>query len=194
MRMLLGFLFGLFLLAGSAQATPVLLGEIFHDYGAAAGQLDPLGSDALAADYVSVSDQSASRFADLFDFHALDFASIAYFRLTLSVSHTGNLLEFWTMRPGQSADLQWITSGSGSSKGTQGFIIDSTTDSFTTAVDSGVFSLWFAELGPFAQSFRLYDATLAVYGEPAQNVAEPGMLALLGLSLTAALWMRRRRR
>ncbi|WP_341677120.1 PEP-CTERM sorting domain-containing protein [Niveibacterium sp. SC-1] len=184
------------LAAGSAQAAPILLGEILHDYGSAAGKLNPGGNDNLSADFVIVSDQSSQRFNDVFDFSSLAYSSISSFKLTLNFAGTNNPFEDWRVRPGQSNYLPalQITNGNVVS---QTFSFGPSVDTFSGAVASEAFSLWFAEEGFFAQSFRLYDAKLSVYGEAVSqapaNVPEPGVLALLGAGLLGGMVMRRKR-
>jgi len=189
----IAFAAALALAAGSAQAAPILLGEISHDYGSASGKVNPGGNDNLSADFVIVSDQSTQRFNDLFDFSGLSYSNISSFQLTLSFAGTNNFLEDWRVRAGQSNYMPALTITNGNVV-TQTFTFGPSVDTFSSAVLAKTFSLWFAEEGPFAQSFRLYDAKLSVYGDAAvTRVPEPGTLALLGVSLLGGLALRRKR-
>ena len=190
------------LLSASAHAAPVLLGEITHDYGSAAGKVDPGGNDVLSADYVTVADSSTSRFNDVFDFSGLNYNSIDHFALTLNFSNTNDInwvfifpfLEDWNVRLGNSSQEQQLNRV-GSTITSQTFTFNASVDTFANAVSSGLFTLWFAEEALGANSFRLYDATLDVYGVAAPattNVPEPGTLALLGIGLLGGIALRRK--
>ena len=172
-------------------ATPVLLGSVFHDYGSAAGKIDPAGSDTLFADYVTVSDSSSSRFSDVFNFSSLSFSSVSSYELTLNFTKTNDFLESWSARPGASTALPSLTRV-GDTLTTQTITFNPSVDTFASSVAAESFNLWFAEQGWGAHSFNLYDAKLSVFGE-VSSVPEPSTVAMLGLGL-AGLAMTRRKK
>jgi hypothetical protein len=178
-------------LSASVSATPVLLGEISHDYGSAAGQIDPSGNDPLSADYVTVKDSSSSRFSDVFDFSSLNFTSVSYFQVTLDFTETNGLFESWRVRPGASTSEPALTKV-GDALTSQTFTFGPSTDTFASATAAKQFSLWFAEEGLGANDFRLFDAKVSVFGEAAA-VPEPSSLALLGLGFAGLAVSRRKK-
>jgi hypothetical protein len=178
-------------LSASVGATPVLIGEISHDYGSAAGQLDPGGNDSLSADYVTVKDSSSSRFNDVFDFSAFNYTSIDHFEVTLNFAQTNGAFESWRARPGASTYEPALTRV-GDALATQTFSFGSAVDTFASSVASEKFNLWFAEEGFGANDFRLYDAKLAVFGE-AFAVPEPGTLGMLCLGIAMMVVTSRKR-
>ncbi len=188
------------LLATSAQATPVLLDTISHEYGNGIGRIDPAGTDTLFSNYVLVSERSTSRFSDQLDFSGLSYDSIDHFVLTLTFAETKGLggtglLVDWRVRPGLSAYMPAMTKTGATQPVTQSFTFDSSVDTFQAMVRDSAFSLLFVDQGAALNQFRLYDAKLEVFGtrRPAASVPEPGTLALLGLSMLGGWALRRKR-
>lgn len=190
------------LLATSAQAA--LIGTISHDYGTGPGQVSAPGlgagtCDTLNSNSITVTNGSGcQRFYDLFDFSGFAYDSIDRFELTLGFSDTntrGGLLNLfrddWRARPASSA-----TNGSGSlpalarsdSYTEQTLVFDSGLDVFGDILAGEAFYLWFAQEASGARSFKLFSASLSIFGEPSTAVAEPAPLALMlgGLALLAA--------
>jgi len=178
-------------LSASVGATPVLIGEISHDYGSAVGKLDPSGNDPLSADYVTVKDSSTNRFSDVFDFSAFDYTSIDHFEVTLNFTQTNGALESWRARPGSSTSLPALTKV-GDVLTSQTFTFGPSTDTFASSVAAEKFNLWFSEEGFGANDFRLFDAKLAVFGEAAA-VPEPGTLGMLCLGIAMMVVTSRKR-
>jgi hypothetical protein len=92
------------------HANSAIIQTITHNYGSDIGRIDPGGNDSLSFNYVLVSDQSASRFNDTFNFDSLSFQSINSFTLALTFSNTndkylGFIPEDWRVRPGESSTL-----------------------------------------------------------------------------------------
>lgn len=178
---------------GTASAS--LLGSLTHDYGSGEGKTDPGGTDPLSSDYVLVRDYTDSgsnsdRFADTFDYHSFAYDSIEEFVLTLEFSNTnysfwGLPAEYWRVRPGGTNNLFELFSLNitrvGDNKATQSFTIDSEFSVFNTLAD-GSFEYWFAEESLFENQFKLYNATLEVYGTPSA-VPLPAAVWLLGCGL-----------
>jgi hypothetical protein len=176
---------------GTASAS--LLGSLTHDYGSGEGKTDPGGTDPLSSDYVLVRDYTDSgnnsdRFTDTFDYHSLAYDSIEEFVLTLEFSNTDRSaffvpVEDWRVRPGgtEVASEYFDINRVGDNKATQSFTIDSGFSVFDTLAD-GSFEYWFAEESLFENQFKLYNATLEVYGTPSA-VPLPAAVWLLGCGL-----------
>lgn len=210
-------------LSASVQASPVLLDTITHNYGSQHYVPDSVKAnknpncDAAAQDWLVIKDRNngCQRFYDNFSFADLAYQSIDSFELSLSYSHTNNFLgtpwigEKWQVRPGVSS----------STAGDQYFDLKLvgntiTADIFTFTrnnlaifdqiVNAKNFSLWFAEDALGANNFRLYSASLNVYGSAPQitpqnpdttvAVPAPAGIALFGLGLTLLGFARRNNR
>lgn len=184
---------------GAAHAD--LLTTVYHDYGLGAGKTDPGGTDALYSDYVQVSDSSSGRFYDLFNFSAgVTSPSIEYFELTLNFSDTDDYNYFlgfipvpedWQVRPGDSNTLLDMARV-GSNVYEQTFRFYNDVDTFGDMVSSGQFYLWFADEAWGGNSFKLYDATLSVYGTDVAATPVPAGVWLLGSGLFGLIAVRRK--
>lgn len=210
-------------LSAFVQASPILLDTITYNYGnqhyvpnSVKANKNP-NCDAAAQDWLVIKDRNngCQRFYDNFSFADLAYQSIDSFELSLTYSHTNNLFgtpifgEQWQVRPGVSS----------STAGNQYFdlklvgntitadIFTFTRDNlaiFDQIVNAKNFSLWFAEAGWGANDFRLYSASLNVYGSAPQitpqnpdttvAVPTPAGIALFGLGLTLLGFARRNKR
>ncbi len=170
-----------------------------HNYGNAAGQVDPAGTDVLSNGYVTVSDQSSERFSDSFNFSDVNYATIDSFDLTLTYSRTNNNfigvpLELWFARPGGTPDqfLAFFLNPVGNTASSLTFRIDSSLDpEFGQMLAAEEFFFSFAEVTPnlvIPDNFRLHSAKLEVNG----TVPEPGSIVLIGAGLAGLGYLRRR--
>ncbi|MDD4864002.1 MAG: PEP-CTERM sorting domain-containing protein [Alishewanella agri] len=215
-------------LSAFVQASPILLDTITHNYGNQhyvpnSVKANKNGNcDSADADWLVIKDRdNCQRFYDNFSFADLAYQSIDSFELSLSYSRTDNInwfinwfllipvLEQWQVRPGVSSSIpgyqyfdlklvgNTITSG----------IFTFTRNNlaiFDQIVNAKNFSLWFAEDAWGANDFRLYSASLNVYGSAPQitpqnpdttvAVPAPAGIALFGLGLTLLGFARRNKR
>lgn len=177
-------------------ASAATLATYTHTYGSALGQVDPLGNDSLGSGYVTVSDQSSSRFSDSFNFNSLSFNSISSFVLTLNYADIGQnpFSELWSERPGGLTNPGYFSfnlpSAADSTTVSSVFTIDSNTNTFGSMVAAKDFFFWFAESTLGSDSFRLNSAELKIMGA----VPEPEQYAMLlaGLGLIGAIARRRK--
>lgn len=195
----------------SSSSFAGLIGNIEHNYGTTSYIPSSMGTkscDSKNANSIIVKDtakaKGCQRFADVFDFSALDFASVDRFELNLSFSNTGSYLDFlrlfedWSVHPAStskaatSAEMRSLEQTTGA-RITQSFTFNASNLSsiFNEIVDNKKFYLGFAESSFGADNFNLYSANLSVYGtaasqpaadEPAK-VPAPASIALLGLGL-----------
>lgn len=189
-----------------------------HNYGdhAKLGQVDPGGEDPLGNGYVTVKDENPKtykRFYDSFDFSTLDFGSIDRFELTLCYAETNSGFFFperWYVRPGATPDqyLAFALDRVGSKGASKTFKINADlSPEFDTMVSDKKFFFWFAEEDLFSNEFKLFSATLSVFGDepivvptnptssttPTNGVPKTGTLALFGIVL-AEFGLRRKAR
>lgn len=201
---------GVLMLGLVFSAHAALIGTITHDYGLgySTPSLGGASCDNLHSNFLEIRTPGrrgpatgCQRFYDVFDFSTLNFDTIDGFELTLSFSHTQGIFKNWHARPAAGARTE---DGSGqlfqlsptpNRVTSQTFWFDSSLDVFDSMVSNQSFYLWMAQesfaLGA-SQNFRLYDATLNIYGtEPAASVPAPATFILVGLGL---LGLRLRRR
>jgi hypothetical protein len=203
------------LLAAACALTPLAapmaeaatLGVFTRDYGSAPGRVDPGGNDVLSPGYVTVSDQSTSRFFDSFDFSALSASSIDSLTLTLSFSGAGPSYflffptEIWSVRiqgstPAAATDDHFTTLSDALSP--QTVTLSAATDgggvnAFAQSLASGQLAFWFSESSLFADAFRLTSASLTVEGTPPPAPVPLPAGGLLLLGALGGLAARRRR-
>lgn len=198
-------------LASPAAAAPVLLDSFTHSYGA--GAYDPSGSDALSAGYVTVSDQSSSRFSDVFSLASVAGDTISSLALTLTFTLAGpdgvsfacgfasiNFSECWQLRAqgsNSAAQIDDYFATLFTPQSPQTFTLSSATDTgginaFAHSVSTGAFSFLFAEQSFGADEFRLSSAKLEVFGTPATVPLPAGGLLLIG-ALGGLAALRRKR-
>lgn len=190
----------------TASAATVLLTDT-HTYGV--GQYDPSGTDVLSPGYVTVSDQSAGRFADTFSLAGLAPGSVVTgLDLVLTFASAGPSCPLGICGIGEVWSVRAIGSATGSGDDYFATILDilspqtfsmsaatdtGTIDAFANALATGQFQFWFSEssLGP--DSFRLQSATLNVLGDMAP-VPLPATAPLLLAAMGGLAFLKRRSR
>lgn len=175
----------LLLICGPASATSVL-----YSQGRGYAYYDPAGSDVQTPDGVIVSDQSAGRFADNFDFFQFDSGGFVITGLQLTLEFVGagpscpytlcSLGENWFVRAqgsNSSAQTDDIFSQLvDSSENTQTFLYTAATDTggadvFAHSLATKNFSFWFSEESLGDDQFLLKAALFEILGE--SFVSEP---------------------
>lgn len=197
----------------SSSSFAGLIGNIEHNYGTTSYIPSSMGTkscDSKNANSITVKDtaKGCQRFADVFDFSALDFDTVDHFQLDLTFSGANDRDCFWifgcyanedwsvhpasTSKAATSAEMRSLEQTTGA-RITQSFTFNASNLSsiFNEIVDNKKFYLGFAESSFGADNFNLYSANLSVYGtaasqpvvdEPAK-VPAPASIALLGLGL-----------
>jgi hypothetical protein len=193
------------MMTAATMANAATLGVISHDYGSNPGNVDPGGNDTLAADHVTVSDGSSSRFFDSFVLSAFAGDIITEFQLTLDFGSAGPFgflgsTENWSVRvqgsdSGGALDDMFRPLFDIASPQTGG--LSSSTlfagDTFAHSVASGEYEFWFSEFSFRRDDFQLNSATLTVIGEPAA-VPLPASFPLLLAGLGGVAALRRNRK
>lgn len=211
-------------LSASVQASPILLDTITHNYGnehyvPESVKANKKGHcDSASANWLVIKDNNngCSRFYDNFSFSDLAYHSIDSFELSVSYSRAGDInwflifpiFEQWQVRPGVSSSTggnQYFNLNK--NNGLNNSIFTFTRDNlsiFDQIVNAKNFSLWFSETSGPNNNFKLYSASLNVYGVAPQiepqnpedviTVPAPAGIALFGLGLTLLGFARRNKR
>lgn len=195
------------ILSAPVAGAETLLGSFSHFYGAAPGQVDPGGTDALFSGFVQVSDQSSGRFVDSFNLATISHTQIDRLELTLTFANSTSPeaclfnicvpTEYWTVRVFGPVDLSALDDL---------FVpLTGAPISLTTIPPDGILRFGFSE-GTFGENtFDLVQADLQVFAgttppppppsppPPPAPVPLPagGLLLLAGLGGLALLRRRR---
>jgi hypothetical protein len=200
-------------MAPAAHALETTIFSETYQYGT--GQRDPGGSDPLGDGYVTVSDQSSTRFNDSFDFSGLPYESIDRFDLTLTFYDAGPSFglfwgfipyskENWSVRvPGSDSSFTGETSGDNSGSDNdffgslsdalspQTFVVSMTSDTvggddaFAEALAIEKFIFGFSDFGVEKSAFNLESAKLDIVGVVPLPAAAWLLGGIAGLGLIA---------
>ncbi|WP_299817922.1 VPLPA-CTERM sorting domain-containing protein [uncultured Jannaschia sp.] len=199
----------LVLTMAAAQAATV---SLERDYGTGAGKVDPGGNDALRTDAVMISDQSDSRFSDVFDLTSLADRTIESFDLTLTFAKAGPekifnfATEAWFVRVQGSDRSAGAVSDDfiamlDDAQSPMTFRIDAQSDAnnqddaFASSVANGAFEFWFTDEGFLPNTFALDSARLDVtVADEISPVPLPATLPLLLAGFGGFAALRRRTR
>jgi len=199
--------------AASANASVIDLGSVDKNYGSATGYVNTNTGvrkpcDKMGTNAVTVKDtpSGCTWFNDVFDFSALGTKNIDSFDLTLTFSNTNDSFvlgptrtyEDWRVQVGDSAtsksavEMDLLNS---LALTTQTFHIDAAShaDVFANIAANGKFYLSFRDDSWLSSDFILRSASLKVNGIEAADVPEPSSIALFGVAMLGAAYVRRRR-
>jgi hypothetical protein len=191
----------------AAQAAPVNY-TATHTYGTGSGDTNPGGNDVLSLNYVTVADNSTSRFSDSFDFSSFVYTTISSVTLTLDYYRANPAFpsftpELWAVRILGTNN----TSDTDDQFGILVDVLSPTTYVLTAGIDSFLgrsafantlnnetLAFWFSEFTDGADSFRLRSARIDIAGDlAAVPLPATGLLLVAGFGGLAALRRRRAR-